>query len=88
MDFSAPEAGWAHAVRSRRRRGVLAGWARCLKPTQLAFMRGVDVHRTIRAIAADVARQELPNGVSTAALERFGRSLFRRCGPSISSRWP
>ena len=34
-----------------------------LNPTQLAFMRGVDDHRRIRAIAAD--------------LESFGRNLFR-----------
>ena len=48
-----------------------------LKPTQLAFMRGVDGHRSIRAIAADLARQEPPTGVSTADLESFGRNLFQ-----------
>jgi hypothetical protein len=46
-------------------------------PAQSAFMRGVDGHRTIRAIAADLARQEPPNGVSAADLERFGRNLFQ-----------
>jgi hypothetical protein len=27
--------------------------------------------------AADLARRELPNGVNTATLESFGRSLFQ-----------
>jgi SAM-dependent methyltransferase len=48
-----------------------------LSPDQLAFMRGVDGHRTIREIAADLARREPPNGASAADLESFGRSLFQ-----------
>jgi SAM-dependent methyltransferase len=48
-----------------------------LSPDQLAFMRGVDGDRTIREIAADLARREPPNGLSAADLESFGRSLFQ-----------
>jgi hypothetical protein len=40
-------------------------------------MRGVDGDSTIRAIAADLARREPPNGVSAADLESFGRNLFQ-----------
>jgi len=68
IDFSAPEA-FDYVPLMRLRRGVdgdeafwPAGRVR-LNPTQLAFMRGVDDHRRIRAIAAD--------------LESFGRNLFR-----------
>ena len=82
IDFSAPEAS-DYLPLMRMRCGVdgdeafwPAGRVR-LKPTQLAFMRGVDGHRTIRAIAADLAQQEPPNGVSKADLESFGRNLFQ-----------
>ena len=82
IDFSAPEA-LDYVPLMRMRCGVdgdeafwPAGRVR-LKPTQLAFMRGVDGLRTIRAIAADLARQEPPNGASTADLESFGRNLFQ-----------
>jgi hypothetical protein len=82
IDFSAPEA-LDYVPLMRMRCGVdgdeafwPAGRVR-LKPTQLPFMRGVDGHRTIRAIAADLAQQEPPNGVSTADLESFGRNLFQ-----------
>ena len=82
IDFSTPEA--LDYVRVMRMRcgveGDEAFWPAGrvrLKPTQLAFMRGIDGHRTIRAIAADLARQEPPNGVSTADLESFGRNLFQ-----------
>ena len=82
IDFSAPEA-LDYVPLMRMRCGVdgdeafwPAGRVR-LNPAQLAFMRGVDGQRSIRAIAADLARQEPPNGVSTADLESFGRSLFQ-----------
>jgi hypothetical protein len=82
IDFSAPEA-FDYVPLMRMRCGVdgdeafwPAGRVR-LKPTQLAFLRGVDGHRTIRAIAADLGRQEPPNGVSTTDLESFGRNLFQ-----------
>lgn len=48
-----------------------------LDPAQLAFLRNVDGQRTIRAIAADLARREPPNGVSAADLERYGCKLFQ-----------
>jgi SAM-dependent methyltransferase len=82
IDFSAP-AALDYVPLMRMRCGVdgdeafwPAGRVR-LKPTQLAFMRGVDGHRSIRAIAADLAQQEPPNGVSTLDLESFGRNLFQ-----------
>jgi hypothetical protein len=82
IDFSAREA-LDYVPLMRMRCGVdgdeafwPAGRVR-LNPAQLAFMRGVDGHRTIRAIAADLARREPPNGVSAADLESFGRNLFQ-----------
>jgi hypothetical protein len=82
LDFSAPEATDSVPL-MRMRCGVdgdeafwPAGRVR-LSPAQLASIRGVDGHRTIRAIAADLARQEPPNGVSTTDLESFGRNLFQ-----------
>jgi hypothetical protein len=82
IDFSAPDAS-DYVPLTRIRCGVdgdkafwPAGRVR-LNPAQLAFMRGVDGHRTIRAITTDLAQQEPPNGVSTADLESFGRSLFQ-----------
>lgn len=82
IDFSAPEA-LDYVPLMRMRCGVdgdeafwPAGRVR-LNPAQLAFMRGVDGDRTIRAIAADVARREPPNGVSAADLERFSRNFFQ-----------
>jgi hypothetical protein len=48
-----------------------------LNAAQLAFVRHVDGRRTIREIAACVARSgESPQG-STAKLEKFGRKLFQ-----------
>ena len=82
IDFSAPEA-LDYLPLMRMRCGVdgdeafwPAGRVR-LNPAQLAFMRAVEGRRTIRAIAADSARQEPPNGVSAADLESFGRNLFQ-----------
>jgi hypothetical protein len=82
IDFSAPEA-LDYVPLMRMRCGVdgdeafwPVGRVR-LNPAQLAFMRGVDGDRTIRAIAADVARQEPPNGIPIADVESLGRSLFQ-----------
>jgi hypothetical protein len=82
IDFSAPEA-LDYVPLMRMRCGVdgdEAFWPAgrvSLNPAQLAFMRGVDGDRTIRAIAADLARREPPNGVSAADMESFGRNLFQ-----------
>ncbi|WP_292974817.1 class I SAM-dependent methyltransferase [Mycobacterium sp.] len=82
IDFSAPGGlDYAPVMRMRCRvEGDEALWPAGrvrLNPAQLAFTRNVDGRRTIRAIAAEVARHEVPNQVSTADLERFGRNLFQ-----------
>ena len=63
-------------------------WRTRLNSAQLPFVQHVDGHRTIREIAASVRRsgatprRPLPTSRDSPA------SCSRRCGASISSRWP
>jgi SAM-dependent methyltransferase len=82
IDFSTPDA-LDYVPLMRMRCGVdgeeafwPSGRVR-LQPDQLALMRGVDGRQTIREIAADLARQEPPSGLSAADLEDFSRNLFQ-----------
>jgi hypothetical protein len=82
IDFSAPEA-LDYVPMMRMRCGVDGDevfWPAervRLNPAQLAFMRGVDGHRTIRAIAADLAQQSERRDTGAPYLKDFGRSLFQ-----------
>lgn len=82
IDFSAPEA-LDYVPMMRLRCGVdgdevfwPAGRVR-LNPAQVAFMRGVDGLRTIRAIAADLAQQSEWRDMGAPNLKDLGRSLFQ-----------
>jgi SAM-dependent methyltransferase len=81
IDFSVPEA-LDYVPMMRLRCGVdgdevfwPAGRVR-LNPAQVAFMRGVDGLRTIRAIAADLAQQSEWRDMGAPNLKDLGRSLF------------
>jgi SAM-dependent methyltransferase len=48
-----------------------------INPVQLAFVRNIDGHSTIRQIAQRITKQNDSSGVSSADLEPFGRKLFQ-----------
>ena len=52
------------------------GWSTGLSPEQLALVRLVDGHRTIREILAAGAQSTTASGRSPANLERFAHALF------------
>ncbi|WP_163760827.1 class I SAM-dependent methyltransferase [Mycobacterium botniense] len=52
-------------------------WRMSLSPAQVPFVRHIDGRRTIREIAACVARSGETPRASTADLEKFGRKLFQ-----------
>ena len=52
-------------------------WRIDLNPTQLHFVRNLDGRRTIREIAACVARSNDPTETGAARLEQLGRKLFQ-----------
>jgi hypothetical protein len=62
-------------------------WRVTLNTAQLPFVQHINGRRTIREIAACMARSETSPRTSVADLEKYGRKLFRRCGVSTLLRW-
>ncbi len=82
IDFSTADA-LNYIPLTRTRCGVAGteifwpGFRMAPSPVQLAFVQHVDGRRTIRQIAAQVAREGGSPGTSTAELEDFARALFQ-----------
>jgi hypothetical protein len=63
-------------------------WRAPLNSAQLPFVQQVNRQRTIREIAASVVQSGVSSRGSVADVEKSPAGCSKRCGVSISSRWP